>query len=151
MEIWKDVEEYEGLYQVSNMGRVKSCKRVIMRNNGKPQTINEKYLKPSYDKCGYMVVNLWKNNKFKQKKLHQIIAQAFIPNPENKPYIDHINCNTSDNRLENLRWVTHKENMNNPLTKNKMSKTHKWLCANDEQEKTRLDFVRNMRKIKKVA
>lgn len=113
-EIWKDIEGYEG-YQVSNKGRVKST---IARKEGK-------LLKPSANKSGYFIVVLRINGKPKTHYMHRLVAEAFIPNPENKPCIDHINCVRSDNRLENLRWVTQKGNMNNPLTKEKCSKVQK--------------------------
>ena len=110
MEIWKDIKDYEGIYQVSNLGNIKSL------NNNK--TKKEKILK--LVKCnGYLRVNLYKNNSHKNYAVHRLVAEAFIPNPNNKPFIDHINTIKDDNRAENLRWVTHKENMNNPLTREK--------------------------------
>ena len=69
-------------------------------------------IKPQKDKKGYMLVSLCKNGKVKQFYAHRLLALHFIPNPENKPEVDHINGIRDDNRLENLRWVTHKENMN---------------------------------------
>ena len=67
---------------------------------------------------GYRTVFLSKNKERKLKKIHRLIAEAFIPNPENKPCIDHINTIRHDNRIENLRWATYKENGNNEITKN---------------------------------
>ena len=69
------------------------------------------------DKYGYLQVNFTKNGKLYTHKVHRLVAQAFIPNPENKPCIDHVNTIRTDNRLENLEWCTNKENCNNPLTK----------------------------------
>lgn len=112
MEIWKDIIGYEGLYQVSNMGRVKS----LERNDYCCHHRTEKILKErNRNKKGYKMVALYKGNK-KEFSIHRLVAQAFIPNPENKPCIDHIDTNPSNNRVENLRWVTAKENQNNPLT-----------------------------------
>ena len=105
-EIWKDIKGYEGLYKVSNQGNV------ISINNGR-NVKREANLK------GYRIINLWKNGIGKMFRVHRLVAKAFIPNPEGKPCIDHINGNRSDNRVENLRWVTNKENQNNPITKNK--------------------------------
>ena len=111
-EIWKPIKDYEGLYEVSNLGRVKSLN---YKRTGK-----EKILKNS--ECnGYLVVSLVKNGKLKQFYVHKLVAEACILNPENKPCIDHINTIRNDNRIENLRWVTYKENMNNELTKEKLS------------------------------
>ena len=113
-EIWKDIEGYEGLYQVSNMGRVKSL------GNGSSNNSKEKILKErNRNKKGYKMVALYKANK-KEFSIHRLVAQAFIPNPKNKPCIDHIDTNPSNNRVENLRWATYKENIKNPLTIKKL-------------------------------
>ena len=112
-EIWKDINGYEGLYQISNFGNVKSLPR---------QGAKGKILKPSKINIGYLRVGLNKNGKCKRYLIHRLVAEAFLPNPDNKPCIDHINANKTDNRICNLQWVTHKENMNNPLTIDKISK-----------------------------
>lgn len=112
---WKDIKGYEGLYQVSSDGRVKSLKR-IARNN---RTVGGKIRKPKIDKDGYYCVSLWTDGVSKEHFIHRLVAQAFIPNPDNKPCIDHINTNKTDNRVENLKWCTHKENINNPLSRGK--------------------------------
>lgn len=109
-EIWRDIKGYEQLYQISNLGNVKSL------NYNK--TSKEKILKPNNIK-GYLIVGLYKNGKRKFYHVHRLVTEAFLPNPNNKPCIDHINADRTDNRVENLRWVTHKENNDNPITKNK--------------------------------
>ena len=110
-EIWKDIKNYEG-YQVSNFGRIRSLDRMVnCPLNGK-RLIKGKILKPGRGSNGYLSVNLCGSTN----NVHKLVAEAFIPNPENKPCIDHINTDKMDNRVENLRWVTHKENMNNPQT-----------------------------------
>ena len=118
MEEWRDIKGYEGIYQVSNEGRVKSKQR-LARNN---HTIKEKIRKPKIDKDGYCCVKLWIDGISKEYFIHRLVAQAFIPNPYNKPCIDHINTNKTDNRVENLRWCTHKENTNNPISREKYLK-----------------------------
>lgn len=117
-EVWKDIKGYEGIYQVSSQGRIKALTRTITckrESDNVPMSYckKEKILNGRKDKDGYVVVNL----SGKQKRVHQIVAEHFIPNLENKPIVDHINTLPSDNRVENLRWVTLKENSNNPLTK----------------------------------
>lgn len=114
MEIWKDIKGYEGLYQVSSEGRVKSLKY------GK-----EKILKSGKNSGGYLKVQLCKEGKIRHYLVHKLVAQAFIPNPNNKPFIDHINTIKTDNRVENLRWCTQKENQNNPITKIKFKNNYK--------------------------
>lgn len=127
MEEWRDIEGYEGLYQVSNLGNVKSLKR-IARNN---HTVDSKIRKPKIDKDGYCCVSLWIDGVSKEYFIHRLVAQAFVPNPENKPCIDHINTDRTDNTVwlnedgsvnydkTNLRWCTHKENTNNPISREK--------------------------------
>lgn len=113
-EVWKDIEGYEGLYQISNLGRVKSLERGHKTLSKYIQ--KEKILSTRVGIRGYCVVTLYKHNKSKQIPIHRLIAKAFIPNPKNKPCIDHINTIRTDNRIENLRWVSHKENSNNVIT-----------------------------------
>ena len=127
-EIWKDIKGYEGIYQVSSEGRVRSLNRID--NNNHP--LKGVILKPYISNSGYLLVGLYKQQKRDRKLLHRLVAEAFIPNPENKPEIDHINTIKTDNTVflnedgsinydkTNLRWVTKKENMNNSLTKTKM-------------------------------
>lgn len=107
-EIWKDIAGYEGLYQVSSLGKVKSLNY--------RRTEKEKILKPVKNRKGYLIVNLHKNHKQKIFAVHRLVATAFIDNPENKSQIDHINTIRTDNRVDNLRWTTPKENNNNILT-----------------------------------
>lgn len=119
-EVWRDIKGYEGLYQVSNLGRVRSLDRTIIRSNGIKNHRKQVILKPK-DKNHYYFVNLMNAGKGKTCLIHRLVAEAFIPNPENKPEVDHIDTDKTNNKVNNLRWVTKKENMNNPLTKEKMS------------------------------
>ena len=126
-EIWKDIDGYEG-YQVSNLGRVRSLDRIDSNNHPLKGVI----LKPYISNSGYLLVGLYKQQKRDRKLLHRLVAEAFIPNPDNKSEIDHINTIKTDNTVflnedgsinyekTNLRWTTRKENINNPLTKTKM-------------------------------
>lgn len=119
-EIWRPVPipEYSDYYQVSNKGRIKSLERVLTNCNGVRSRKREKILtqtKP-YGPRKYIGVWLCNDTAKKQFYVHRLVADAFIPNPHSKPHIDHINTNPSDNRVENLRWVTSRENHNNPLT-----------------------------------
>ena len=113
MEEWRDIPGYEGLYQVSNLGRVKSLKRPTRHGTF---TYKQIILKPRI-KRGYYVVYLYKDKEVTNFPVSRLVASAFIPNPDNKPEVDHIDTNRLNNNVENLRWVTRSENMNNPLTK----------------------------------
>lgn len=113
--IWKPIPNYEGYYEVSSNGEIRSVERIVggigeRKLHGKP-------VKLRISCSGYLQVGLCKDGKTKSCKIHKIVASVFVPNPENKPCIDHINTNRTDNRACNLRWVTLKENSNNPLTK----------------------------------
>lgn len=106
MEIWKDIENYEGLYQVSNFGRVKSLK------NGRWGTGKERILKATDDGWGYLQINLCKNRKRENFKVHRLVAESFIENPNNLPEVNHIDENKTNNRVENLEWCTNAYNIN---------------------------------------
>lgn len=113
-EIWKDIPGYEGLYQVSNMGRVKSLKY------GK-----EKIIKPVKNRDGYLLIGLYKNNKVKHYTMHRLVAIAFIGKPISEVYyeINHLDENKNNNKLENLQYCTRKYNCNYGSHNEKMSKS----------------------------
>ena len=99
-EIWRDIKGYEGKYQVSNFGRVWSI-------------INQKMLKQQMAGSNYLRVYLrTKNGKTKQEYVHRLVALAFVPNPDSKTQVNHLNEDRTDNRAENLEWVTQEENLN---------------------------------------
>ena len=111
-EIWKDIKGYEDFYQVSNMGRIKSKSRPYTTNYYKPGKIKEeKILNPFSSRGGYLVVDLRKDGKRKNVSIHQLVATAFIPNPENKSQVNHKKGIKRDNRVTELEWATPKENV----------------------------------------
>lgn len=111
-EIWRDIKGYEGLYQVSNLGNVKSLKRVVPHKVNGSRTIPEKILKLSSDGSGYLYVSLSKDGKKKNPKVHRLVAESFIPNPNNLPQVNHIDEDKSNNRVDNLEWITSLDNLN---------------------------------------
>ena len=112
-EIWKPIdwlEGYEGLYEISNLGRVKALDKKVKRGNHL-MNVREKIIRTYKNKYGYHTVRLKKNGKNKTFLLHRLLAIAFIPNPENKVTVNHKNGNKEDYRLENLEWMTLSENI----------------------------------------
>ena len=105
IEEWRDIPNFEGLYLISNFGNVKSVER-FKRNNTGTQFVNERLRVLNPDKDGYLKVCLSKDGKHYVKSIHRLVAEAFIPNPDNLPVINHKNEDKQDNRVENLEWCT---------------------------------------------
>ena len=132
-EIWKDIKGYEGLYKVSNLGNVKSLK------------INAN-IKPSKGRK-YIGVNLYKNGVTKTKSIHRLVAEHFIDNPNNKPCVNHIDCNRTNNKASNLEWCTYKENNNygNHDIKKRVSRLKTYLIKNFPHELELIEKLQEFR------
>lgn len=119
MEIWKDIQGFEGRYQVSTLGQIKSLRRFFIQSKGiregKKQGIPEKILTPHTDDRGYVMAFLYNGVSRKCIKVHRIVAKHFIPNPENLKEINHKDGNKANNSIENLEWCTRSENINHAL------------------------------------
>lgn len=109
-EVWKDIKGYEGLYQISNLGNIKSLDRIVNCPLNGERIIKGCLLKTYNLKQGYLAIKLFKNNIGKAFQVHRLIACAFIDNINNKPYVNHINGIKTDNTIKNLEWVTCSEN-----------------------------------------
>lgn len=122
-EIWRDIIGYEGYYQVSNYGRVKVLPHLVSRGFC-TVTCPEKILKPRVKNNQYLFVRLSNGHKntSKEKYVHRLVAEAFLPNHKDKPEIDHIDGDRINNLVTNLRWATRTENVRNPNTLGKLGK-----------------------------
>lgn len=109
-EEWKNIEGYEGLYQVSSLGRIKSLPREINGTLGGSYTTPEKILSPPVYSNGYVVVKLYNDGECERYGVHVLVARAFIPNTENKPIVNHKDGNKQNNHWGNLEWATQQEN-----------------------------------------
>lgn len=147
-EIWKDIKGYEGCYQVSSFGRVRSLERDVITPSGriyhyKGQLITNNVSSPK----NYVKVTLC--NGFSQKKIsiHRLVAEVFVPNPDCLPEIDHIDGDRHNNIASNLRWVNRKENMANEITKQKMSLAFSLPKSNKQIAHTRSLSCLNMKPV----
>ena len=129
IEIWKSVTGYEGHYVISAIGIIKSINRIININNGF-RIIQGKKLKTRNNSDGYVEVRLTKNGKTTTTFIHILIAKAFIPNPFNKPEVNHLNGIKSDNRIQNLEWCTRMENMQHASRMGLLKRTYKQVIDN---------------------
>lgn len=132
-EIWKPVVEYEGLYEVSNTGLVRS-----LRYN--------KIMSPNINRYGYKYINLCKDGIIKTKTIHRLVAQAFIPNPDNLPMVNHKDEDKGNNCVENLEWCDQKYNVNYGMSQEKRKctkiKLGQWYGLNKEDNELRLKDYR---------
>ena len=128
-EIWKDIPGYEGLYQVSNYGRVKSLSR---KRIDREQILGEKIISQRKKKNGYLITTLFKNYKEKKCYVHRLVAQVFIPNPNNLPQVNHKDENKENNNVSNLEWCSQKYNSNyNELPKKRYKKVIQYDLKNN--------------------
>lgn len=109
MEVWKDIKGYEELYMINNYGCVMGKERMTTGNRNRK--LKSKIVKNHANKLGYQLVDLCKDGKKKTFKVHRLVAQEFIENPQNKPYINHKDGNPRNNNVQNLEWCTQKENI----------------------------------------
>ena len=115
MEVWKDIDGYIGLYQISNKGNARSLDHYTMGKDGRKYRIKGVGLSNIRNSCGYNIVTLYTNAKPNTQRVHRLVAKMFIPNPEKKSEVNHKNGIRNDNRIENLEWVTRQENMDHAV------------------------------------
>lgn len=149
-EVWKDVVGFEEAYQVSNFGRVRSKDRIVVTERYKHRHERGKVLKLRKDKDGYFTFNAKWCGSNRHLKVHREVARCFVANTQNYPCIDHINGVRCDNRVENLRWCTNKQNANFELAKvNRRNAVLNSYKGNDALRKLRAETFRKT-KMKRV-
>lgn len=111
IEVWKSVVGYEGIYEISNFGNVRSVERVIVYEDGRIYNYPSRNLSFNKTVQGYNSVHLYKNCKRKNKKVHILVAEAFLDNPENLPDVNHIDGQKRNNHVDNLEWSSRYDNM----------------------------------------
>ena len=116
IEIWKDIKGYEGFYQVSTLGRVKSLSRKIWNGSGW-KTSKEFIMSAPIDSVGYPVVALQAKPRKRYVRVHRLVAETFIPNPENYRVVNHLDLDKTNNNVTNLEWCTHKHNIEDARNK----------------------------------
>lgn len=120
-EVWKDIKGYENLYQASNLGRIRSLDKYVNGRNSK-RLVKGRELSLFNDRYGYKIVNLYKNKKIKLFKVHRLVAETFIPNPNNLPQVNHKDENKENNNVDNLEWITLIDNCNYGTRNQRISK-----------------------------
>jgi hypothetical protein len=134
-EVWKDIKNYEGLYQVSNFGNVKSLDRIVNKPSGVSYIRKGKICKQSKSNLGYMTIGFTVNNQKINKYVHRLVAEAFITNTSNYPQVNHIDCDKTNNRINNLEWCTNSQNHTH-ASKNGLNKLHLYRVAYSGEQNT---------------
>lgn len=141
-EIWKDIKGYEGFYQVSNMGRVRSLDRIVVTKNSKTLNYKSELKKPSKDKDGYLIVVLYKDKERKTCRVHRLVAEHFIPNPNNYPQVNHKDETRDNNNVDNLEWCTAKYNNNYGGHNERLSESKKGWKPSEEQRRKHSESIK---------
>lgn len=133
VEEWRPVVGWEGFYEVSSIARIRSLPRVLTKSNGRLLTIPGRMLSPFPLPSGYLFVNLKRGNTGKLSRVHRLVAEAFIPNPHELPQVLHWDDDRSNNRVENLRWGTDRENKADRLRNGRNPNFNKTHCKHGHE------------------
>lgn len=137
IELWKDIKNYEGIYQVSNLGRIKTLDKYVNCLYEQKRLIKSREIKTFKNNSGYYIVSLYQNNKSKKFLVHRLVAEAFIPNLNNKKEVNHIDGNKENNCVDNLEWVTKSENELHASEKGFTKKQKEMVAKNNKKLKSK--------------
>ena len=149
-ELWKPIEGYEGFYEISNKGRVKSLSRIFTRKDGRRYTVKEKIINPTADKDGYLRIELNKIGTPKKHFIHRLVGIAFIDNPKGKPQINHVDFDTKNNNVENLEWVSIQENIDHNVKNHRLKNQNGINNPNIKINEETVLLIRKLRKQNKT-
>ncbi len=130
--VWKPVPGFEGRYEVSNIGAVRSCTRTALKSNGRSQLVRGKVIRPSRSQDGYLRVNLNTPegpSRYKTLRIHRLVAMVFIPTEDQSQEVNHLNGLRADNRVQNLDWISRYDNMDDMLERNKHRRAVEAICT----------------------
>lgn len=130
IEIWKEIKGYEGLYEISNLGRVKSLTFRKCVHGIDTLSYHDTIMHPTDNGNGYLIVSLRKDKQRKNKYIHRLVAEAFIPNPEHKKVVNHLDHNKTNNQVTNLEWCSQRDNVN--YSRKEMVKAHQCIKPNSK-------------------
>lgn len=150
---WVDISGYEGVYQINRRGEIRSLPRTIFRTNGTTQFFKGKLLKPHLNSSGYPVLRLSDSthNNRKMVRVHRLVAETFIPNPDDKPEVNHIDGNKQNFSIYNLEWVTPRENRKHAWNAGLRNRSHLPIKCGEDKENSKLtnNIVFEMREMRK--
>lgn len=140
-ENWKPVIGFEGYYEISDLGHVRSLDRTVETSNNRTVHISGKQLKPDIKPEGYLAITLYRDGVGKKMYVHRMVAEAFVPNPNGYDFVDHINCVRDDPRSTNLRWVTAKENVQHSIEVGNYDVDQHRMILNDDENRRKANDV----------
>lgn len=146
-EIWKEIKLYGRTYEVSNLGQVRTVEERLQRSSGEYYTIRPRVLKQRLNSDGYCQVTVGFHSKRTVVRVHRLVAMAFIPNPQNKEEVNHIDFDRTNNRVDNLEWVSHSDNIKYSAINNKEVISASKAGANNGRATYTEDDVRKIREM----
>ena len=148
-EIWKNIDDYEDSYMISNYGRVKSLERIVICKDHSAKKYKEKIMKERYHN-GYAIINLWRNGQMKRYYIHRLVAAHFVENPKEYNIVNHIDGNKTNNYYENLEWCTAKHNIQHAIDNNLLTVNIDGILQKNIENRKKVVAIKNNRIVYKA-